>query len=473
MQGRNAFFCITPDEANTLCVFAVNRGQIENRIDVKNNYYNLTKTVNQIQKVSLGQLTTEEPCYGTSATAVERTSEEQPKYIRITDFDDFGIGENHEFMTADNYSEKHFLQLHDILFARTGSVGRTFYYDGKIGSAIFAGYCIRFRFDDKKVLPKFVYWYTKTKQYADWVQGIQRPSVQPNINKEEYKSFEIPLPNLDIQQKAVDFMNDAFAKRQSKLKQADEILSTAKAQFFDTLDINFCEYKPSLFSRTTLGAAREIGVYCNPHSDYLNSVFTRVKANKYYAGDLEDFAQVNPTMSRKDLSDDTIVSFVPMLAVTEKTNEVVYDQKRYAEVKTGFTIFQKGDLLWAKITPCMQNGKSFLADGMPTEIGFGSTEFHVLRSESDKLYMPFLWVLLCDEHILEAAQGMFGGSAGQQRVPDTFLKKFPIILPPVETQKDLADNVFSALKQAKQLRCEAQQELLTARAQFEKELLGE
>lgn len=160
-------------------------------------------------------------------------------------------------------------------------------------------------------------------------------------------------------------------------------------------------------------------------------------------------------------------------ATSEKTNQVVYEQKQYKNVKTGFTPFQHGDLLWAKITPCMQNGKSFLSDTMPTEFGFGSTEFHVLRQKSERIYMPFLWVLLSDEHILEAAQGMFSGSAGQQRVPDTFLKKFPIILPPIELQKELADEVMEALNQAKKMKEAAESEWADAKAQFEKELLGE
>ena len=85
--------------------------------------------------------------------------------------------------------QKHILEIGDILFARTGgTVGKTYYYDGSIGKSVFAGYCIRFRFDDKKVLPKFIYWYTKTTAFTNWVKGIQRPSGQPNINKEEYKS---------------------------------------------------------------------------------------------------------------------------------------------------------------------------------------------------------------------------------------------------------------------------------------------
>lgn len=123
-----------------------------------------------------GSLCLEEPCYGTSATAIKRTDDSQPKYIRITDFDDFGIEEDHEYMAAESYSSKHLLCPNDILFARTGgTVGKTYFYDGKIGEAVFAGYCIRFRFDKSKVIPKFVYWYTKTDTYQKWVKWHTTP----------------------------------------------------------------------------------------------------------------------------------------------------------------------------------------------------------------------------------------------------------------------------------------------------------
>ena len=121
----------------------------------------------------------------------------------------------------------------------------------------------------------------------------------------------------------------------------------------------------------------------------------------------------------------------------------------------------------------MQNGKSFIASSMPTQIGFGSTEFHVLRKKDDRIYMPYLWVFLTDSHILEAAQGMFSGSAGQLRVSDTFLRKFPIVLPPVEKQKELSDIVFDALKANRITKEHVEKEWKQARAQFEKELSGE
>lgn len=378
-------------------------------------------------------------------------------------------------MTAENYSAKHELQKNDILFARTGAtVGKTYFYDGSIGKAIFAGYCIRFRFDENKVMPKFVYWYTKTDTFLSWVNGIQRPSGQPNINKEEYKSYKILVPSRSKQEQLSSYMDIALAKHNKMLYQADRLLSACKDSVFSFLNLYFREYKPALYSVNKLEDIRELGIYCNPHSDYLNDVFSKLRANNFFAGHLEDFVEINPKTSRAGLQDKSDVSFVPMTAVTEKTNQVVYELKPYSEVKTGFTIFKKNDLLWAKITPCMQNGKSFVASDMPTDIGFGSTEFHVLRAKNPKrVYMPYLWVIFSNEHILEAAQGMFGGSAGQQRVPDTFLKKFPIVLPPYEVQVKLADQVFEALEKAKKLRAKAEYDWQNARKQLEKELLGE
>jgi type I restriction enzyme S subunit len=423
--------------------------------------------------ITLGSLCIEEPSYGTSATAIERTDSKQPKYIRITDFDDFGIESDHEFMTAEKYSEKHFLEEGDILFARTGaSVGKTFYYYGDIGSSVFAGYCIRFRFDQEKVVRKFIYWYTKTQTYIAWVNGIQRPSGQPNINKEEYKSHSIALPSKAVQQMWADYLDNALTNRNSKIKEAKQLIEKSKQLSFSTVGISFKNYSPSIFSYLRKHEIDEYGIYCNPYSAYLVELFEGMSTNQCYAGHLEEFVDVNPQTSKSSLTDESIVTFVPMSAVSEKLNHAEYETRTYGEVKTGFTVFQRNDLLWAKITPCMQNGKSFLANDIPTEIGFGSTEFHVLRQKSKRIHMPYLWTLLSEQHVLEAAQGMFSGSAGQQRVPEAFLKKFPIVLPPIEVQQMLSDEVFKAQTQAKLLRDEAERGLSESIKQFEQELLG-
>lgn len=366
------------------------------------------------------------------------------------------------------------LKKDDVLVAIVGAtIGKIGIFESEreanINQAIAA---VRLK-ENSGILPDFLVAYLLSNIGQTYLEYLKRPVARANINLQEIASIDIPLLTTDEQFNFIEIFNKSKEKYKLDFCKADEFIKKAKKRVLLSLQVDLPDYAPSLFSYTTLKNVKELGVYCNPHSDYLNDIFAQLRGSDYYAGHLEDFVEINPKTSRKELQAQTKVSFVPMPAVTEKTNEVVYELRDYEEVKTGFTIFQKDDLLWAKITPCMQNGKSFIASDMPTEIGFGSTEFHVLRAKNEKIYMPYLWTILSDEKILEAAQGMFGGSAGQQRVPDTFLKKFPIVLPPYEVQVELANQVFEALNKAKQLRKEAEQNWQQARKQFEKELLGE
>ena len=184
-------------------------------------------------------MTVKEPDYGSGSRAITITSPNNVKYIRITDFDDEGIKPDHEFVTAEVIDDKYTLHDEDILFARSGATaGKTFIYKPDLGRAIFAGYCIRFQFDKTKILPEFVYFYTKTQRYQTWVNSIQRPSGQPNINKEEFKSFTIPLPPLDIQKSLVAEIEAARQSRKQKLAQADELLSSLDGYLLDQLGLS-------------------------------------------------------------------------------------------------------------------------------------------------------------------------------------------------------------------------------------------
>lgn len=206
------------------------------------------------------------------------------------------------------------------------------------------------------------------------------------------------------------------------------------------------------------GKIKNSELYCNPLYPFFLALTERYRQSKYCAGIMSDYVDVNPKTNCSSLRDDTMVSFVPMPNVQEKNNIVTYDSVPYSQVKKGFTVFEKGDLIWAKITPCMQNGKSCITDKMPTDIGFGSTEFHVIRKRRNDVYMPFLWAIFSNEDVLKAAQATFSGSAGQQRVSASFIEHFPAVVPKynlqvklvVELEKKLAEMNIK-LQQAKDL----------------------
>lgn len=165
---------------------------------------------------------------------------------------------------------------------------------------------------------------------------------------------------------------------------------------------------------------------------------------------MSKYLYVNPKTDCTGLLDTTSVSFVPMTNIKEQSNIVEYDIVPYSSVKKGFTIFKKGDMIWAKITPCMQNGKSCIVEDMPTEVGFGSTEFHVIRKKTDQVYMPFIWSIFSNDNVLKAAQAVFSGSAGQQRVSQSFLENFPCVVPDYDIQVALTSRLELALLNKKQ-----------------------
>ena len=153
-------------------------------------------------------------------------------------------------------------------------------------------------------------------------------------------------------------------------------------------------------------------------------------------GKLEEFCVINP--KTKQIPDDMEVSFVPMQSVSE-TGDVQTDEVRKAsEVKKGFTFFEEGDVLFAKITPCMENGKGGIARGLKNGVGFGSTEFHVLHPDPEKVSSEWLYYLTSwDEFRKQCARNMTG-SAGQKRVPKSYLEHYKVNLPPLEEQRRIA-----------------------------------
>ena len=171
---------------------------------------------------------------------------------------------------------------------------------------------------------------------------------------------------------------------------------------------------------------------------------------------LREVCEINPRLSRDHgLADDAIVSFVPMAAVDEVTGTIATPQARaFAEVRKGFTSFRDGDVLFAKITPCMENGKAALAQGLAGGIGFGSTEFHVLRA-SRQVLPEWLRYFVRREAFRREAKRNFTGTAGQQRVPTTFLAGAEIPVPPLPEQRRIVD-LLSRAEGIVRLRREAQ-----------------
>lgn len=164
----------------------------------------------------------------------------------------------------------------------------------------------------------------------------------------------------------------------------------------------------------------------------------RIKNAEWRMAKLADVAELNPRLREKP-SDDDEVAFVPMAALSAETANITAEETRaYADVAKGYTSFASGDVLLAKITPCFENGKIAQAN-LTKRIGFGSTEFHVIRPHPDKLDARYTHHFLRLDPIRVAGERRMTGSGGQRRVPEAYLAELPIPLPPLAEQRRIAE----------------------------------
>ncbi len=155
---------------------------------------------------------------------------------------------------------------------------------------------------------------------------------------------------------------------------------------------------------------------------------------------LGEIAAINPRETGLLVPDNTEVSFVPMAAVSETTASITRaETRRFMDVRRGFTPFREGDILFAKITPCMENGKVAIARNLVNHLGFGSTEFHVIRPVPE-ISVRLIWYFLRKQSTRDYAAQHMTGSAGQRRVSASFMSNLKVPLPPTrEEQERLAD----------------------------------
>ena len=169
---------------------------------------------------------------------------------------------------------------------------------------------------------------------------------------------------------------------------------------------------------------------------------------------LGEICQVNPRRpSNLQLDANQLTTFVPMAAVDATSGTVsCAETKLFSEVSRGYTYFEEQDVLFAKITPCMENGKHIIARNLVHGIGFGTTEFHVVRP-GPEIIPEWVHKYLRQQRILLQAKKHFRGAVGQQRLPKEFLADLSIPLPPLAEQERIVrilDEKLAVIDKAKQ-----------------------
>lgn len=161
------------------------------------------------KEYKLGDLTIDgKGSYGIAAPAVEYDANKYT-YLRITDINDDGtINKNGLKSVDDKNASNYLLKPNDIVFARTGaSVGRSYFYDGRDGELVYAGFLIKYSLDSTKVNPKLLKFYTHSQVYYDWIQTVDNGATRGNINAQTYASMPVLLPDRNKQDEIVSILS--------------------------------------------------------------------------------------------------------------------------------------------------------------------------------------------------------------------------------------------------------------------------
>lgn len=306
-----------------------------------------------------------------------------------------------------------FCNKNDILIAWDGSKSGTvgFWLEWVIGSTL-----AKITIDTKMFSSEFIGKFLQGN--FDYLNKNTSGAAIPHLRKDILINLEIPLPPLSTQKLIVEKLDMIFAEIEKSKNLLEKNLQ------------NVDEMNKSV----------------------LEKIFANDKWEKKKLGEVcEIWPKKNEVIH---LNENMFVSFVPMKDLKE--NEKWFDaleQKSIKEVYKWYTYFAENDVLLAKVTPCFENWKAWIAKNLVNNIWFGSSEFYVLRANKDIL-PEYIYYVIKQEKFLKHWKNNMSGAVGLQRVTKDFVVNFQIPLPPLETQKNIVsylDNIFAENQKLKNL----------------------
>lgn len=294
------------------------------------------------------------------------------------------IGKTNEYLTKEN----------SVIIGRKGNINNPILMKTKFWNVDTA---FGLEPNNKEINVEYLYKFCELFDF----QRLNKTVTIPSLTKSDLLKIEIPVPPMKLQEEYRNFLAQVDKSKFLLQKILEKLELLKKSRFIEMFGRLGCDDK------------------------------------KWGLVSLGEFCLLNPQKSElHNISDDTEVSFLPMSSVSENGELTLSERKLYRDVKSGFSYFAEGDVLFAKITPCMENGKGAVAHGLCNNIGFGSTEFHVLRAKTSVCNPYWLYELLSLKQFRKIAEQNMTGSAGQKRVPAKFLQNFKLSLPPIELQNE-------------------------------------
>jgi len=272
---------------------------------------------------------------------------------------------------------------------------------------------------ERELWPKFGYYVLISEGARQYFEATAKGVGYPAVDDKDFNSLVVPLPPLPEQQRIAAYMDASCA--------AIDAAVAAKRCQLETLDA---------LRKTTIHRAVTQGL--NPDAkmksarvDWLSEVPAHWTPSR-----IKNVAKLSPGYSGRPPTNEEMCTFVPMELLTEDGTLDTTSLLVFEDVNGGLTLFEVGDVLFAKITPCMENGKGAFVESLPSRYAFGSTEFHVLRP-ANTINGKFLYYYTYNPIFRAYAAENMSGAAGQKRVSSRFLKETRLFLPPLPEQLEI------------------------------------
>jgi type I restriction enzyme S subunit len=307
----------------------------------------------------------------------------------------------------------------DVVIVRTGQTGACAVVDERFdGTNCIDLIIIR---KSRRLRSRFLYYFLSSSEAAAEITINSNGAIQQHFNIRLVRELELLQPALPEQDTIVAFLDRETAK-------IDRLADVRRKQI-ECLQ----EQRAAVIHHTvTKGLDPAANMEPSGHT-WLEEIPAHWEPIR-----LKFIATVNPGRSSSGYSatDTREVVFLPMECVGTDGGLDQSNRGRICDLWKGFTYFAKGDVLVAKITPCFENGKGALVDHLETDIGFGTTELHVIRGGL-KVLNSFLYMVITSFRFRMIGERFMTGAAGQQRIPEEFIKDFPIALPPINEQREI------------------------------------
>lgn len=331
------------------------------------------------------------------------SSQGKVRYLRITDLNDDGTIKIHNqmvFISPTEEVEKQFsLKENDIVIARSGSVGKSaIYKPDEYGQMVFASYLIRLTAEIKKILPQYLFNFTKTKTYWNQVEANSIAVTQPNLNAEKIKEFQIPLPPIDIQQKIVSEI-EVLEKREKKLKADVNLLKEAITDIIDSSKGDLVRLQE---------ITRKIGSGATPiggEGSYYKTGITLIRSQNVYDSEFYEkgLAFINDEQAQK------------LINVNVEENDILFN------------------ITGASVCRCCMINKKYLPARVNQHVA-------IIRT-NEKALSKYIQRLLISPNIKTKLLSLADNSSTREAITKVQLENFKIPLPNLEEQRKIVAEI--------------------------------